>query len=232
MSDSDNQVFPCRFPRCHKSFKQLPLLKNYLRIILGSSSDKRHPVEHEEWTKITSENFLARVPRLGDKDTDEEEDRTERKHASQRKHYDKNKDIILPVQWTRQKVARQRAKLCNRVGEIADKAITAVLNTKNALNDVLNQARLNRKFVCTLFTRPKSLLEFAHLDQPVSLQWFPHMIAYLLPSDTIPSIIDATPGDVLINVLPNQSHFRKASIFIHADKHPEGGDFLKFLSKG
>jgi len=189
-------------------------------------------VEYEEWTKITSEKFLARVPRLGDKDMDEEEDRTERRHVSQRKHYDKNKDVILPVQRTRQKVARQSAKLCNRVGEIADKAITAVLNMENALNDVLNQAMLNRKFVCTLFTRPKSLIEFAHLDQPVSLQRFPRMIAYLLPSDTIPLIIDATPGDVLINVLPNQSHFRKASILIHADKHPEGGDFFKFLSEG
>jgi len=91
---------------------------------------------------------------------------------------------------------------------------------------------LNRKFVCTLFTRPKSLTEFAHLDQPIFLQWFPHMITYLLPFNTIPSIIDAAPSDVLINVLLNQSHFCKTSIFIHADKHPEGGDFLKLLSEG
>jgi len=138
MSESDNYVFPCRFPRCHKSFKQLPLLKNHLRIILCSSGDKCHSVEHEEWTKITSENFLTRVPRLGDKDTDEEEDQTERRHASQRKHYDRNKNVILPVQRTRQKFARQRAKLCNQVGEIADKAITAVLNMENTLNNVLN----------------------------------------------------------------------------------------------
>jgi len=232
MSDGDNHPFPCRFPRCQKPFKQLPLLKNHLRIILGSGGDKRHPLEHEEWTKITSENFLARVPRLGDKDTDEEEDQTERRHASQRKHYDRHKEVILPMQRTRQKVARQRAKLCNQVGEIADKAITAVLKSENALNDVLHQAMLNRKFICTLFTRPKSLTEFAYLDQPVSLQRFPRMIAYLLPSDIIPPIIDATPGDILINVLPNQSHFRKASILVHADKGPGGGDFFKFLSEG
>jgi hypothetical protein len=210
-------------------------MKDHLRLTKGSGFDRKHPADHVEWTRIENENFLVRVPRSGpaEEDLDEEEvaEMLERKHASQKKHYETHRDTILPVQRKRQKVARERAKLCNQVGKIADEAIAAVLNTETALNEAISQAMLNRKFICSLFARPKSLTEFAQLDEPVALQRFPRMIAYLLPPQSIPSILESAPGDIIINILPNQSHFRKASSLVHTDKRPGSTDYFKYLSE-
>src|SRR5277367_937235 len=91
---------------------------------------------------------------------------------------------------------------------------------------------LHRKFVLSPFTPPTSLTDFAHLDRPVTLQRFPCMIAYLLPSDSLPPVFDAAPGTPLISILPNHSHFRKASALVHTDKHSGSGDYFKCLSEG
>jgi len=144
MSDHDNQLSLCPFPKCKCSFKTQSQLKDHLRLTKGSGFDRKHPLDHEEWTRIDNENFLARVPRSGlaEEDLDEEEvaELCERKHESQKKHYETHKDTILSVQRKRQKVARKRAKLCNQVGKIADEAIAVVLNTETALNEVMSQA--------------------------------------------------------------------------------------------
>lgn len=157
----------------------------------------------------------------------------ERKHASQKRHYEKNRETILAKQKTRQQLFRKRVKLVKDVGQFADKARHTIVNARTALNDLKLQAGNNHKFIGSLFKRPQSLESFANLEEPLSVERYPRIISYLLPSSSLPQPVEPDPRSLLLDLLPNQYHFRLASQLTHSDKvDADKSQYFKYLSEG
>lgn len=227
---SSNISITCPFERCKRAFKQQSDMKNHLRLLKGSGGDWEHPPDHPEWQRMESTNFLIRYTRSK---TAPQEIKDERKREAWRRHYAKNKHNLLALAKTRRQSNRNKFDIVDRVGEYAKKAKGNLISLASAMENIEAHAAYNKNFVRSIFLPPPTLDEFAHLDEPVSIDRYPRMVVYLLGARSLPSILLAIPGETrILDVLPNQSCFRKASNTCHTDKHGGSAKYIQYLTEG
>jgi hypothetical protein len=229
MSPSNTPI-TCPFELCKRPFKQQSDMKNHLRLLKGSGGDWEHPPDHPEWQRMESINFLVRYTRSK---TAPQEIKDERKREAWIRHYAKNKHNLLALAKTRRQSDRNKVDIVDRVGEYAKKAKGNLVSLASAMETIEAHAAYNKNFVRSIFLPPPALDEFAHLDEPVSVDRYPRMVVYLLGARSLPSILQAIPGETrILDVLPNQSCFHRASNTCHTDKHGGSAKYIQYLTEG
>ena len=208
---TDIHNLKCPFTTCGKEYKGSSKLKQHLRTIRGSGGDSKHPIGDPEWDRLDEVGYLKLHSRPGDLTVEERE---RRRAEAQRKHYQRNKQVILRRHKERTEQINSALEIAKDVGSYAKSAYTREQKIRHNVKD-------RSKILQTVFgsSAQYNIHSFIpDLDGHPTLETFPRLVAFYLQQSDFPILSNMIPNvSRIIDYIPGESHFRKVSRILHPD---------------
>lgn len=239
MNPDSEKPLKCPFEKCKSSYSTQSGLKTHLRTIRGAGYEPAHPSDSPIWGQLDSSDFLKVrllfvisltwckiIRRTGDLSQQEKD---ERRAATQARHYQTHKEQIL------QKSKARRAKI-NKILEVTQQlgqfAALAKRQRQSVCAKVANVTRILQQIYgpATHF-QFESFLE-SSIDSRPDLHTFPRFAVFFLPQSSLPDITLSHPGiSNVVEFLPSTTHWRELNLKLHPAKNPSFGKLYTVLNE-
>jgi hypothetical protein len=207
----------CPFPQCPKSYATATALKSHLLKVRGGKFNELHPEDDELWSTLDDDGFLTFHTRPGSLSREE---KTARRKATQRRHYQSNKGDIIRSRKRKRNEFHDTLRLTERVGIIAREAISELKKAREIIEQMQIQSKRRGDLLKKLYGPKPSLPDvILNLTSPLTLGTFAMLAAYLLPPSTWPASNSA--GPLIMDNIPGNRHYRQISLRFHPDKSTE-----------